>query len=72
MGPKRGDTRRGTRRSSRFRGQDVLPEQEEDPIPSPTTEPIEQSFMGVQTGTVPETPAQTVDPTLQQTIELLT
>jgi hypothetical protein len=28
--------------------------------------------MGVQTGIVPETPAQTVDPALQQTIELLT
>ncbi|CAL2256392.1 unnamed protein product [Prunus armeniaca] len=43
MGPERGGFRRGTRQSSRVRGQDPLPEQEEIPIPTPVPEPVQMA-----------------------------
>ncbi|BBN68210.1 hypothetical protein Prudu_333S000100 [Prunus dulcis] len=65
MGPKRGGFRRGTKQSSRVKGQNPLPEQEEFPIPAP-------SFVGGPSGAAPAMPTMPGDPNFQQTLELLT
>ncbi|CAL2257381.1 unnamed protein product [Prunus armeniaca] len=72
MGPKRGGFRRGTRQSSRVRGQDPPPKQEEIPIPAPVPEPTEQSFVGGPSGAAPAVPTMPGAPNFQQTLELLT
>ncbi|XP_034208114.1 uncharacterized protein LOC117621659 [Prunus dulcis] len=72
MGPKRGGFRRGTRQSSRVRGQNSPPEPEDLPIPEPVQEPVEQSFVGGPSGPAPPMPTIMGDPNLQQTLELLT
>ncbi|CAL2256387.1 unnamed protein product [Prunus armeniaca] len=63
---------RGTRQSSRVRGQDPLPEQEEIPIPTPVPESVEQYFVGGPSGAAPTVPTMPLDPNFQQTLELLT
>ncbi|XP_021833422.1 uncharacterized protein LOC110773228 [Prunus avium] len=72
MGPKRGGTRRGTRQSSRLRGQDPHPKPENEPNSGLTPEQVEQSYVGGQTGAVPEMATPQMDPNFQQTLELLT
>ncbi|CAL2229316.1 unnamed protein product [Prunus armeniaca] len=62
----------GTRQSSRVRGQDPPPKQEEIPIPTPVPEPVEQSFVGGPSGAAPAVPTMPGDPNFQQTLELLT
>ncbi|XP_020421244.1 uncharacterized protein LOC109949586 [Prunus persica] len=71
MGPKRGGVRRGTRQSSRQRGQDPQLGQEEVPVPAPVPEPVEQSVVGGSSGAVPAMPPMQGDPHFQQTLELL-
>ncbi|BBN67675.1 hypothetical protein Prudu_150S000400 [Prunus dulcis] len=72
MAPKRGGFRRGTRQSSRVRGQNPPPELENFPTPEPVQEPVEQSFVGGPSGPAPPMPTVMGDPNLQQTLELLT
>ncbi|BBH00059.1 hypothetical protein Prudu_009961, partial [Prunus dulcis] len=72
MGPKRGGFRRGTRQSSRVRGQNPPPEPEDLPTPEPVQELVEQSFVGGPSGPAPPMPTMMGDPNLQQTLELLT
>ncbi|KAI5342652.1 hypothetical protein L3X38_010528 [Prunus dulcis] len=72
MGRKCGGFRRGTRESSRVRGQNPLPEQEEFPIPAPVPESVEQSFVGGPSGAAPPMPTMPGDLNFQQTLELST
>ncbi|KAI5347763.1 hypothetical protein L3X38_000650 [Prunus dulcis] len=72
MGPKRGGFRRGTRQSSRVRGQNPPLEPENLLTPEPVQEPVEQSFVGGPSGPAPPMPTVMGDPNLQQTLELLT
>ncbi|CAL8993984.1 unnamed protein product [Prunus brigantina] len=71
MGPKRGGVRRGTRQSSRVRGQVPQPEQEEIPRQAPAPEPVGGTFVGGPSGAAPAMTTVPVDPNVQQTLELL-
>ncbi|CAL8992544.1 unnamed protein product, partial [Prunus brigantina] len=62
MGPKRGGVRRGTRQSSRVRGQVPQPEQEEIPRQAPAPEPVGGTFVGGPSGAAPAMTTVPVDP----------
>ncbi|CAL9029101.1 unnamed protein product, partial [Prunus brigantina] len=72
MGPKRGGVRRGTRQSSRVRGQVPQPEQEEIPRQAPAPEPVGGTFVGGPAGAAPAMTTVPVNTNVQQTLELLT